>query len=87
MYILRGFGLRDNLQRILQRFWGNQGVVPKSVKLFGRPFGMERGVYQGGTCIPDYFQHHGGCSGKGGPVVSLWASGGISGDGLGSGLT
>ena len=47
MYILRGFGLGDNLQRILQRFWGKQGVVPKSVKLFGRPFGMERGVDQG----------------------------------------
>ena len=47
MYILRGFGLGDNLQMIIQRFWGNQGVVPKSVKLFGRPFEMERGVDQG----------------------------------------
>ena len=47
MYILREFGLGDNLQRILQRFWGKQGVVLKSVKLFGRPFRMKRGVDQG----------------------------------------
>ena len=47
MEIMRGYGLGSNLQMILQRFWGNQVVVLKAGKLFGRPFWTERGVTQG----------------------------------------
>ena len=30
-------------------------MVPKSGKLFGRPFGMERGVTQGDLASPEIF--------------------------------
>ena len=47
MDILRGY-LGPNLKRLLQRYWDEQAVVPKSGKLFGRPFRTERGVTKGG---------------------------------------
>ena len=33
--ILRGYGLILNLKILLQRYWGEQEVVPKSRKIFG----------------------------------------------------
>ena len=47
MEILRGYGPDTNLQRLIQRYWYGQKVVPKSGKCFGRPFHMERGGTQG----------------------------------------
>lgn len=44
MEILREYGIGTNLQRLLQRYWGEQKVVTKNGKLFGRSFGTERGV-------------------------------------------
>ena len=47
MDILRGYGLGINLQKLLQRYWDKQKVVPKAGKYFGRPFCTQRGVTQG----------------------------------------
>ena len=82
MEIIRGYVLRPKLQRILNRLWDEQSVVPKAVKLFGRTFGTDRGVAQGGSVLPKYFQHCGGCSRKVGTVGSMWATGCISWVGL-----
>ena len=41
---IRVYGLRSNLQRLLYMYCDWQAVVPKASKLFGRTFGMERGV-------------------------------------------
>ena len=43
----KGYVLGNNLQRLLQRYWGIQKVVPKAETFFGRPFNTERGVTQG----------------------------------------
>ena len=45
--ILHEYGLGPQLQRLLQRYWDKQRVVPKSGKYYGRPFRTERGVTQG----------------------------------------
>ena len=45
--ILRGYGLGPKLQRILQRYWDVQKVVPKAGKWYGHTFSMGRGVTQG----------------------------------------
>ena len=55
MEILRGYVLRTKLQRLLNRLWDEQSVVPKAVKLFGRPFGTDRGVAQGDLFSPTIF--------------------------------
>ena len=47
MEILRGYGLGPKLQRLLQRYWDRQRVVPKSGKYYGSPFITGRGVIQG----------------------------------------
>ena len=44
MDILRGYGLGPKLQRLLQRYWNRQKVVPKSGKFYGHPFSTEIGV-------------------------------------------
>ena len=36
--ILRGYGLGNNLQMLLQWYWDKQKVVPKARNCFGRPF-------------------------------------------------
>ena len=41
MEILRRYGLRNNLQMILQWYWVKQKVVLKAGKLFGSPFRMK----------------------------------------------
>ena len=52
MEILKGYGLRTNLQRLLHRFWDDQAVVLKTGRYYGRPFRTERGVTQGGPPPP-----------------------------------
>ena len=47
MDILRGYDIDLNLHRLLQRYCDEQAVVPKTIKLFWRPFGTKRGVTQG----------------------------------------
>ena len=47
MYILWGYALVPKIQRLLQRYWYGQKVVPKAGNIFGRPFNMEIGVTQG----------------------------------------
>ena len=39
MDILRGYEIGPNLQRLPQKYWDKQAVVPKAGKLFERPFG------------------------------------------------
>ena len=55
MEILKGYGLRTNLQRLLHRFWDDQAVVLKTGRYYGRPFRTERGVTQGGPPPPPQF--------------------------------
>ena len=38
MEILRWYSLGPRLQRLLQRYWDEQRVVPESGKYYGRPF-------------------------------------------------
>ena len=52
MEILRGYGIKPNLQILLHRLWDEQVVVPKAGTLFERPFGTERGVPQGDPVSP-----------------------------------
>ena len=47
MEILREYGIRTKLQRLLQQFWDEQAVVMKEGKFYGRPFRTEGGVTQG----------------------------------------
>ena len=44
MEILRVYGLVPKLQRLLQRYWEGQRVVPKSGKYYGYPFSTGIGV-------------------------------------------
>ena len=48
MEIIRSYGMGHKLQRLLQRYWGGQRVVPKSGKYYyGCPLSTGRGVKQG----------------------------------------
>ena len=40
MEILRGYCLWDIMQRLLQRFWDNQAVVPKAKRFYVQKFRM-----------------------------------------------
>ena len=44
MEIIRGYIPGTNLQRLLHQYREKQGEVTKAGKLFGHPFGTERGV-------------------------------------------
>ena len=44
MEIIRGYIPGTNLQRLLHQYRDKQGEVTKAGKLFGHPFGTERGV-------------------------------------------
>ena len=47
MELLRGYGLRPNLARLLAHYWGRQHILPEAGRFLGRVFGMGRGVMQG----------------------------------------
>ena len=55
MEILWGCGLGKNLQRILERFWEAQTVVPRARVCYGCPFKTDWGVTQGETVSPTIF--------------------------------
>ena len=44
MGILRGYGIGNKLQRLIQRFWYEQLVVTRDGRFYGWPFRTERGV-------------------------------------------
>ena len=50
--IIRGYGMGTNLQRLIQRYWDRQKVVPKASKFYESPFSMGRGVTQGEPVYP-----------------------------------
>ena len=77
MDILRGYGLGPKLQRLLQRYWDGQKVVPKA-GFFRVSFQHRERSGIGGPVIPDYLQHSSGRSSKGGPPGSLRTPGGTS---------
>ena len=47
MDIIQGYILGPNLQRLLQRYWDRQKVVPKARNLYGHYFSTGLGVTQG----------------------------------------
>ena len=49
------YGLGPRLQRLLQRYWGVQRVVPNPGKYYGRPFITGRVVTQGDPVSPTLF--------------------------------
>ena len=53
MEILRGYGLGDNLQRLLQSFWCEKEVVSKAGRFYRLPFIMDIVVNQG-VCSPPH---------------------------------
>ena len=55
MEILRGYGMRHKLHRLLQWYWDEQKVVPKAGKFFGHPFHTHRVVTQGDPVSPMIF--------------------------------
>ena len=55
MEIIRGYDLRPKLQRILQRYWCGQNVVPNTGKYYGSIFSTGRGVTQGDLVSPTIF--------------------------------
>ena len=55
MGIMRGYGLGPNFQRLIQRFWDEQAVVPNVGRFYGRPFRTERRVTQGDPILPKVF--------------------------------
>ena len=55
MEILRGYGLGNNLKRLLHWYWEGLVVVPKAGKFVGQPCGMEIGVTQGNPVSPTIF--------------------------------
>ena len=55
MEVLRGYGLGADLQRLLERYWNDQTVVPRAGGYYGQPFKTERGVTQGGPVSSTIF--------------------------------
>ena len=52
MEILRVYGLGNNLQRLLERFWEGHMVVSRGGGCYGRPSKTEWGVTQGNPMSP-----------------------------------
>ena len=57
MEIIRGYGLGPNPQRLLQRYWDGQKVVPKSGKCFGEAVTYEEKSDTGGPSLTNDLQH------------------------------
>ena len=54
--ILKGYGLRPKLRRLIQPLWGEQVVLPKAGRCYGRLFKTGRGVNQGDPVSPTVFK-------------------------------
>ena len=70
--VLRGYGLGANLQRLLERYWNDQKVVPRAGGYYGQPFKTERGGDPGGPGILHHLQHIGQCGSAGHFGGGLW---------------
>jgi hypothetical protein len=55
MDILAGYGVGQNVRRLLTNYWDLEVMVPKSAGYFGDPFRPTRGIRQGGPDAPIEF--------------------------------
>ncbi|KAL7536992.1 hypothetical protein ACHAWF_005620, partial [Thalassiosira exigua] len=53
--ILAGYGVGQNMLRLIRHFWKEAELVCRTEGNFGRPFKAERGVTQGGPLSPKLF--------------------------------
>jgi len=53
--ILEGYGVGPCMHGILKAFWEGQSIVAKLGGYYGKPFGADRGVVQGGIDSPTLF--------------------------------
>ena len=55
MKILEGYGIRENVRRIIGKIWNGDTMVTKQAGFFGKPFRASRGVCQGDISLPFIF--------------------------------
>jgi hypothetical protein len=55
MKILEGYGVGENVQRIIGKIWNGDTMVTKQAGFFGKPFRASRGVRQGDITSPFIF--------------------------------
>jgi hypothetical protein len=55
MKILEGYGVGDNVRRIIGKIWNGDTMVTKQAGFFGKPFRASRGVRQGDITSPFIF--------------------------------
>jgi hypothetical protein len=53
--ILKGYGIGERIQRIIQQIWHMDTMYPKQAGFFGKPFRANRGVRQGDIISPMIF--------------------------------
>ena len=54
--ILLVYGLRNNIQRLVERFWEGNLVVARNRGCYSRPLNTDREVTQGDPFSPDIFK-------------------------------
>lgn len=55
LLILEGYGVGENIRRIIKQVWDMDTMVPKQAGFFGKSFGASRGVRQGDIDSPIIF--------------------------------
>jgi exonuclease III len=53
--ILKGYGVGNNVRRIISKVWDGDTMVPKQAGYYGNPFRANRGVRQGDIMSPTIF--------------------------------